>query len=226
MHGLGKDEGRVALVLSAYQIRPTCAGQSIRMAAMSQDNSHTCPRRAPLRITGRFSQMFASALMAGAVVMFLPTALAKKKEAIQHAPLPAAIIAAKTVYIQNESNFPDIADKAYTVLKRWGRYQVVDSKEKADLILVFTIAHSTTQGNDPAFVSLYNSKTGAYTYGTVPGGTSTLTWSWTQMRILDSKTGDVMWADQQIWLRKRSATEIIVQSFRTRVDEQDKQPSH
>ena len=41
-------------------------------------------------------------------------ALGAKKEKLEHAPLPAKVLAAKTVYIQNDSNQPEIADKAYT----------------------------------------------------------------------------------------------------------------
>lgn len=151
----------------------------------------------------------------------LPLAFAKKPK-VEHAPLPERILAAKTVYIENESGNPDIADKAYTQLKHWGHYQVVNSKEGADLVFQFTVTHSTRQSEDVGFTSLYNSKTGSYTYGTVPGGTSTLTWSFTYLKIIDPKTQDVMWEDQCVQRRKKSATDEIMQSLRGRVEEQEK----
>jgi hypothetical protein len=149
-------------------------------------------------------------------------ALGAKKEKLEHAPLPAKVLAAKTVYIQNDSNQPEIADKAYTQLKHWGRYQIVDSKDKADLVLLFTLAYSHTQHEDSDYVSLYNSKTGGYTSGVVPSGTVTITWTYTQMRVVDPSTSEVMWADERAWLRKHSATDELMQSLRQRVDEQEK----
>ena len=149
-------------------------------------------------------------------------AFGAKKEQIEYAPLPAKILAARTVYIQNDTNYPEIADKAYTQLKHWGRYQVVDSKDKADLVLVFTVAYSHTQHEDSDYVSLYNSKTQAFTTGIVPGGTRTVTWAYTQMRVVDPTTSDVMWADERLWPRKNSATDEVMEDLRQRVDEQEK----
>ncbi len=148
-------------------------------------------------------------------------AFGKKKEAVQHAPLPAMVLTAKTIYIDNKSDRQAVADMAYTQLMKWGKYKVVDSKEKADLVLVLTLAYSHTEREDSDYVSLYNNKTGAWTSGNVPGGTSTITWTYTQMRLVDPKTTDVMWADQRVWLRKGSATEWLIQSLRQRVEEQE-----
>ncbi len=149
-------------------------------------------------------------------------AFGKKKEAIQHAPLPAKVLIAKTIYIDNKSDRQALADMAYTQLMKWGKYRVLDSKEKADLVLVLTLAYSHTEREDSDYVSLYNYKTQAWTSGNVPSGTSTITWTYTQMRLVDPKTMDVMWADQRVWLRKGSATEWLIQSLRQRVEEQEK----
>lgn len=149
-------------------------------------------------------------------------AFGAKKEKIEHAPLPTQVTAAKTVYIQNQTDQPGVADKAYTQLKQWGRYAVVDSKEKADLVIVFTFAYSHTERDNSDYVNLYNSSNGSYTSGVVPGGTSTITWNWTQIRLVDPKTGEVMWADERVWRRKHSATDELMQALRQRVEEQDK----
>lgn len=145
-----------------------------------------------------------------------------KKKQVEHAPLPAKVVAAKTVYILNESNQPGIADKAYTQLKQWGKYQVVDSKEKADVWLVFTLGYSQSQREDSDVMSLYNWKTGEHTSGIVPSGTITVTWTYTQMRIVDPVNSDVLWADERPWLRKHSATDELMESLRQRVDEQQR----
>lgn len=153
-------------------------------------------------------------------------ALGAKKKHIEHAPLPAKVVAAKTVFILNESNQPEIADKAYTQLKQWGKYQVVDSKEKADVLMVFTLGHSQSQREDSDVMSLYNWKTGEHTSGIVPNGTITVTWTYTQMRIVDPVTSDVLWADERPWLRKHSATDELMDSLRQRVEEQERPSAH
>lgn len=63
-----------------------------------------------------------------------------------HAPLPKAIYEAKTVYLVNDTGWPKIADKAYKELRSWGRFQVVNDKAEADLILRFTGAQQTLGG--------------------------------------------------------------------------------
>lgn len=163
-----------------------------------------------------------------AVVLMLsigPMLLAKSKQHLEHAPLPSKVLTAKTIYIQNETNQPAVADKAYTQLKTWGKYQAVDSKEKADLVLLFTLGYSHTQHQDSDYVSLYNSKTGAYTSGVVPSGTITITWTYTQVRIIDPATSDVIWADERPWLRKHSATDELMDALRQRIEEQENESS-
>lgn len=149
-------------------------------------------------------------------------AFSAKKKQVEHAPLPQKVLAARTVYIQNDTKQPGIADKAYTQLKDWGKYQVVDSKDKADLVLLFTLGYSQSEHQDSDYVSLYNSKTGAFTSGVVPSGTSTVTWTYTQVRVIDPATSDVMWADERPWLRKHSATDELMGELRRRVEEQQK----
>jgi hypothetical protein len=72
------------------------------------------------------------------LVVFTSLVFAKKQGSTQHAPLPAKVLAAKTIYIQSDSGWAEAGDKAYTQLKAWGKYQNVDAKEKADMTLVLT----------------------------------------------------------------------------------------
>jgi hypothetical protein len=150
-------------------------------------------------------------------------ASAKKQQPPQHAPLPAKVLESKTIYIQNESGMAEMADKAYTQLKAWGKYQVVDVKEKADLILVLAVTTEQTEGTRHKWVNLHNSQTGAWTNGTVPVAT-TETFKFSELKLIDPATGDVAWADRQAWGR-RPSTEVLIQSLRQRVEEQEKQAS-
>lgn len=141
---------------------------------------------------------------------------AKKKQAVQYAPLPAKVLAAKTIHIQNESGYAEMVDNAYTSLKAWGRYQLVDAKEKADLILLLTVA--TEQKESHETVSIYNPKTG-WSHGTV-GTPSTYAWTFSQTRLIDPATGDTVWADERAWIGK-PAIEELIKGLRERIEEQE-----
>ena len=74
-----------------------------------------------------------------ALVLFVSPIYAKDK----HAPLPVSVIAAKTVYIDNQTGDSEITDRAYNALSKWGRFKIVKEAKDADLVLRFT---ANTQG--------------------------------------------------------------------------------
>jgi hypothetical protein len=149
-------------------------------------------------------------------------ASAKKQQAQEHAPLPPKVLESKTIYIQNDSGWAEMADKAYTQLKAWGKYTIVDTKEKADLILVLAVTTEQVDGTRHRWVSLHNSETGAWTNGTVPVA-STQNVKFSEVRLIDTATGDMAWSDRLVWSRKRSATQVLIQSLRQRIEEQEKE---
>ena len=78
--------------------------------------------------------MKAAKTVALAVVLVVSPMYAADK----YPPLPASVIAAKTVFIDNQTGFSQITDKAYEALSKWGRYKIVNSAKDADLVLRFT----------------------------------------------------------------------------------------
>jgi hypothetical protein len=56
----------------------------------------------------------------------------------KHAPLPASVMAAKTVFIDNQTGHTEITDRAYDELSKWGRFKILKDAKDADLILRFT----------------------------------------------------------------------------------------
>lgn len=151
-------------------------------------------------------------------------AFGRKKEAIQYAPLPAKVLTAKTIYIQNQTPYQAFTDVAYTELKDWGRYKVVTTKQQADLILVISQANAYSVGRSTGYVSIFNPKTLTTSGGTVSGGTYTITWTYTQLRLIDPATGETLWTDQKLLLRKNrkhSATRWLIRELAWRVHEQE-----
>ena len=72
------------------------------------------------------------------VALALVLAVSPIHAADKHAPLPASVIAAKTVYIDNQTGSSQITDKAYEALSKWGRYKIVKDAKDADLVIRFT----------------------------------------------------------------------------------------
>ena len=56
----------------------------------------------------------------------------------QHPSFPASLMAAKTVYIDNQTGDAKITDRANDAISKWGRFQISKDAKDADLILRFT----------------------------------------------------------------------------------------
>jgi len=87
--------------------------------------------------------MKAAKTVALAVVLVVSPIYAADK----YPPLPASVIAAKTVYIDNKTGYTQVTDKAYEALSKWGRYKIVNDAKDADLVLRFT---ADTEGRPTA----------------------------------------------------------------------------
>ena len=91
--------------------------------------------------------MKAANTLALALVLVVSPIHAKDKLA----PLPASVIAAKTVYIDNQTGHVEITDRAYDALSKWGRFKILKDAKDADLVLRFTVNTNdrpTPPGND------------------------------------------------------------------------------
>lgn len=68
-------------------------------------------------------------------ILVLTAAFAKNPK---HAPLPLGIITAKTVYIDNQTDSPEVKDKAYVEIVKRGAWRVTEDRAEADIIVVFS----------------------------------------------------------------------------------------
>jgi hypothetical protein len=78
--------------------------------------------------------MKAATIVALAVVLVVSPIYAKDK----FPPLPASVITAKTVYIDNQTGSSEITDRAYDALSKWGRFKILKDAKGTDLVLRFT----------------------------------------------------------------------------------------
>jgi len=101
-------------------------------------------------------------------------------------PLPDAIVHAHTVFIENETGFNELQYELVWKLNKWGRFELAESREKADLIL------RLDNGNHVRTVP----------EGQYPGGaanalseTSETPKGHTRIALLDPKTESLLWSD-------------------------------
>lgn len=78
-------------------------------------------------------------------------AVAKSK----HAPLPDAVVHAKTIYILNETGMQKIADTAYDDLQKWGRFSVTSDRNSADLVIHFVARDTLRDGTSRQTVAMF-----------------------------------------------------------------------
>lgn len=142
----------------------------------------------------------------------------------KHLPLPPQMTAAKTVFIDNQSGTAKIGDRAYEQLQKWGRFQVVQDRKEADLVLLFSAREynrgyvtsgSTTTGrvDESGNVSLNSS----------PTYSGPVTVGYTYLTVIDPKTGDNLWSDSKKWGNLytgfHSATKGLIDELEKRINE-------
>jgi hypothetical protein len=150
-----------------------------------------------------------------AVVVFTTGSSAKDK----HLPLPPQIMTAKTVYIDNQSGISRLGDRCYTEIQKWGRFQVVQDRNQADLIFLLSAreyngGYVTTGGQTTSTVNtsgnINATSYGDQTTGTInssgtinsttsPTYTQPVIIGYTYLTVIDPKTGDNLWSDSKRW---------------------------
>ena len=133
-------------------------------------------------------------------VLFLVVILVATQTLLaQQAPLPARLTSAKTAVVINDGTWIKVYDKFYTVLKKWNRFQLVETKEQADIVIVLSTNPGSLVGG------MVSSPSGV---GVVIGGSASKFY----MRITDAKDGTPLWADstgEAFFLVSNSAKKFI-----------------
>ena len=100
-------------------------------------------------------------------------------------PLPDAVAHAHTVFLDNETGFNELGYSTVFELNKWGRFDLADSREKADLILRLDSGNHVRvvpEGQVPSSASM-NSEDSE-----TPRG-------YTRISLLDPKSNAVLWSD-------------------------------
>jgi outer membrane protein assembly factor BamB len=101
--------------------------------------------------------------------------------------LPEKIVAARTVFLINETEENKFGDKFYQELKKWDRWQIVTDRAKADLVLIVSQRDSL----GPVVTTGTATATGQTSNGTVVSGQ--LKSSDWHLYVVDATSGETLW---------------------------------
>jgi hypothetical protein len=106
--------------------------------------------------------------------------------------VPAKVMSAKTIYVDNQTNDAELQHDAYMGLGKWGRYDIVDSPQKADLVLRLSGSSVVKFVPGGEAAGAYNPKLVSETFA---GGEELAPPGCTRVTVIESKSGTVLWSD-------------------------------
>jgi len=157
----------------------------------------------------------ASALVVfGTVLLLPPLATANEKGA----SLPTSVLSARTIYVDNQTTSAELQNTAYAELSKWGRFQVVDAAQKADIVLrlsngnyvKFVLGGENVPAHDPKVKK--QNWTGADE--AVPPGS-------TRISVIDPKSRNSLWSDIRKTDNPKAATHML-DGLRNAFDQKEK----
>jgi hypothetical protein len=103
-----------------------------------------------------------------------------------HKPLPDAVVHAHTIFLVNETSFNELQYTIIFELNKWGRFDLVESPDKADLIMRLDSGNHVRAVPEGQFPS--SGGANAVDDSEIPKGC-------TRISLLDPKSNAVLWSD-------------------------------
>jgi len=131
--------------------------------------------------------------------------------------LAPSVLAAKTIYIDNQTTDASLQNNAYMALARWGHLQVVDSAQKADVILRLTgssyVRALPSDTRSEMTMASANTRAPAATDSAatslLPNGYEAAPDGFTRLTLLDAKTNSAVWSDLSKTNTLQTATHLL-----------------
>jgi hypothetical protein len=124
----------------------------------------------------------------------------------KRASLPSRVLSAATVFVDNQTTSAELLNTAYTELSKWGRLQIVDTAQKADIVLRLANGNYVkfVPGGDSA--APVDPKASKQSFvgadEAVPPGS-------TRISVIDPKTGNSIWSDIRKTDNPKAATHML-----------------
>jgi hypothetical protein len=135
--------------------------------------------------------------------------------------VPLKVLSAKTIYVDNQTNDAERQHDAYMALSKWGRYEIVDSPQKADVVLRLS---------------------GSSVVKFVPGGNSSATYNpkpvsekspeieqlappgCTRLALIEPKSGTTLWSEVRKTSNAHEKSKLL-EGLHDAIDQQEKNRS-
>lgn len=114
--------------------------------------------------------------------------------------LAPKILLAKTVYFDDQTAVADVGKKAMDQLKKWGRFQIVNDRKKADLVLLLS--------SDPykdGYIIMSGGQTGTVGQNgnierdSIPNYNRQAPVRYAYLTVIDATTGESLWTHSHSW---------------------------
>jgi hypothetical protein len=157
----------------------------------------------------------ASALLVfGTVLLLPPQAQANEKRP----SLPTSVLSARTIYVDNQTTSAELQNTAYAELSKWGRFQIVNAPQKADILLRLSngnyVKFVPGNGNSSASDPKPAKQNWMGADEAVPPGS-------TRISVIDAKSGNSLWSDIPKTVNPKGATHML-DGLREAIDQKEK----
>jgi len=131
------------------------------------------------------------------------------------------VLSAKTIYVDNQTNDAELQHDAYMALSKWGRYEIVDSPQKADVVLRLSGSSVVkfVPGGDPS--ATYNPKPVSEKFA---AGDELAPPGCTRLTLIEPKSGTTLWSDVRKTANAQEKSKLL-EGLHEAVDQQQKSHS-
>lgn len=102
--------------------------------------------------------------------------------------LPDGVTHAHSVFLENETGFHELEYDMVLELSKWGRFDLMDTREKADLVMRLDNGNHVRVVPEGQIPSSPAGNANAFADANVPKG-------YTRISLIDPKTNAVLWSD-------------------------------
>jgi len=150
-----------------------------------------------------FVRVFAAVTL---FVLFITITIQANDKHDKRASLPARVVSVRTVCVVKQTTTAELQNTAYTELSKWGRLQIVDTPQKADIVLRLSngnyLKFVTGEENPPTSKPKTVNEKFAGADEAVPPGS-------TRISVIDPKTGNSLWSDIRKTDNAKAATHML-----------------
>lgn len=147
-----------------------------------------------------------------AVCVVAALLVADVSPAQDRAPVPEQLLVAKSVYLINDSGDLKAYDKFYSELKKWGRLQIVTSRDAADVVAVLTSSSTYALSASTATAATADNVT------TATGTSVSVPSTFLHLKVFDRSSGEPLWSDStEKWVTAGHAPTKLVSNLKSRM---------